>query len=388
VALDGIDLDVRRGDSLAIVGRNGSGKTTLLRVLSGALAPTTGSVNVQGRVSTLIDLGAGVDPEFSGRENAILLAVLGGVSRSRAIGLLPEIRDFSGLGDAFEHPVRTYSAGMSLRLAFSAAVMTEPDVLLVDEVLAVGDAFFQQRCVRRIRELQGAGCTTILVTHDPSAAISFCDEAVWLDHGRVVAQGKPSEVMRDYLGAQYADGALLEALPARPGAEAREGTDLVTPAQTLPNIDKRYGDRRAEVVGVAVRDDAGQDVAMPRPGQSLRVVVTVGCRQALGRPIVGFTLRDRLGEILTATNSSHEGRGLPELAPGDVLSVEFGFEWPPFKSGIFSISPAVADGTPDAHEMNDWVDNALVLTAENPDAPYGRLSLARVSVRCSHRSEI
>jgi hypothetical protein len=277
---------------------------------------------------------------------------------------------------------------MSLRLAFAAAVVTEPDILLIDEVLAVGDAFFRQRCLRRIRQLQEAGCTTVLATHDPAAAISFCDQAIWLDHGQVAASGDPSEVMREYLGAQYADGAVLDAVPVTPGSVATNAaSDAVTPAPPLDKIDGRHGDGRAEVIGMALRDEADKPVSIPRPGQLMRVVITVRCNGIVAAPIVGFSLRDGLGEIITATNTAHEGRALPALNPDDRISIEFGFRWPAFASGMFSFSPAIADGKLDCHVMNDWVDNVIVVETENPAAPYGRLALEMVTVRCGLQSE-
>ena len=177
-ALGGIDLVVEAGATIGIVGRNGSGKTTLLRILAGALRPTAGRVETHGRVAALLDLGAGIDPAFTGRENALLLGVLAGATRRQMHAALPAVQAFSGLGGAFDQPVRTYSQGMTLRLAFAAAAHADPDLLLIDEVLAVGDAFFQQRCLMRIRELQQKGCTVLVVTHNTGAIFSFCNETI------------------------------------------------------------------------------------------------------------------------------------------------------------------------------------------------------------------
>jgi len=382
-ALQDVNLTLDRGESLAVVGRNGSGKTTLLRVLAGALAPSTGCVEVRGRVASLIDLGAGIDPEFSGAENALMLGTLAGTPRRRMAESMDSVRSFSGLGDAFEEKVRTYSSGMSLRLAFAAAVHCEPDLLLIDEVLAVGDAFFQQRCLRRIRALQAAGCATVLVTHDPSAATSFCDRAIWLEAGRIASAGDSARVMREYLGTQYSDAADLFASP-EDDAPLREPEmkDEVKHVEGLPNIDHRYGDGRAEIIGMVVLDQHEEPVACPRPGQRLRVTITADCREDMEAPIVGFSLRDRLGEIVAATNTSQEMRALARLEAGDRISVEFELRWPRFTSGMFSFSPAIANGSLTSHAMSDWVDNVIVLESENPDAPYGRLQLEVLGIRC------
>jgi ABC-type polysaccharide/polyol phosphate transport system ATPase subunit len=381
LALDDVSFSVERGASWGVVGRNGSGKTTLLRLIAGALEPSSGRVAVEGRVAALLDLGAGIDPEFTGRENALLLGVLAGAERRAMAQRLDAVAEFSGLGSAFEQPVRSYSAGMSLRLAFSAAVHADPEVLLIDEVLAVGDAFFQQRCMRYIRELQHRGCTVLLVTHDPSAVFRFCDRALWLEHGRVAAVGDPSRVVNGYLGARYRDAAVLDELPEPSARAADLDADGLAPAARLPHVDHRYGDGAARVLGIDARDEYERPLDAPLPGQMVRVVITVAAVEPLRSPIIGFNLRNRLGEIITATNSSYEGRPLPPLAPGDCVSVEFAFRWPSFVSGMFSFSPSVADGTLDRHNMNDWIDNALVTESTNPDARYGWFRLEEVGVR-------
>jgi ABC-type polysaccharide/polyol phosphate transport system ATPase subunit len=366
-----------------VIGRNGSGKTTLLRLLAGVLEPTTGKVSVRGRVAALIDLAAGVDPGFTGSENALLLGMLAGSARAEMGELLGPIRDFSGLGSAFDEPVRGYSAGMVLRLAFAAAVHAEPEILLVDEVLAVGDAFFQQRCLRRIRSLQERGCTTVLVTHDPSAVISFCDRAMWLEHGRIACAGEPSKVVREYMGARYGETASLEESLLTSEVPVAEGDVEIEPARGIPNVDHRYGDQRAVIVGVVLRDAAGRSLAEPRAGEMVKVVVTCLCREALRAPIVGFTLRSRLGEVVSASNTAYEGRPLPGLEPGDRITVEFALKWPGFASGTFAFSPAIAEGTLDRHHMSDWIDNAMVAEVANPEVRYGWLRLEEVSVQWS-----
>jgi ABC-type polysaccharide/polyol phosphate transport system ATPase subunit len=382
-ALTDVGFGLEAGSSLGVIGRNGSGKTTLLRLLAGVLEPTTGKLTVRGRVAALIDLAAGVDPSFTGRENALLLGMLAGSARAEMAALLAPIRDFSGLGSAFDAPVRGYSAGMVLRLAFAVAVHAEPEILLVDEVLAVGDAFFQQRCLHRIRSLQERGCTTVLVTHDPSAVISFCDRALWLERGRVACAGEPAKVVREYMGARYAGDASLEESLLTSDVPASESDVEIEPAGGIPNVDHRYGDQRAVIVGVALRDARGRSLGEPRAGELVRVVVTCECREALRAPIVGFTLRSRLGEVVSASNTAYEGRQLPSLQPGDQITVEFALKWPGFASGTFAFSPAIAEGTLDRHHMSDWIDNAMVAEVANPEVRYGWLRLDEVSVQWS-----
>ena len=387
-ALAGVDLEVEAGTTLGVVGRNGSGKTTLLRILAGVLQPTEGRVRTRGRIAGLLELAAGIDPKFSGAENAVLLGLMAGATRREMRSRLDAIRAFSGLGEAFDQPVRSYSSGMSLRLAFSTAVHSEPEILLIDEVLAVGDAFFQQSCLLRIRQLQAAGCTIVLVTHDPSAVLGFCSRALWLEHGRVVCSGDPAKVVREYLAARYERGDTLDSgrLDGDAAPQAHSD-DPVPPAETIPKIDNRYGDGAARLEGIALRDEAGRPLAVPLAGRPLRVVISARAVSDLHSPVIGFALRNRLGEIITATNSSYEGHPLAPLSAGSCITVEFVLQWPSFVSGMFSFSPSVADGSLDQHVMNDWIDNALVVEVSNPDALYGWLRLEGVEVRSSVSSE-
>ncbi len=388
-ALDAIDLDVRPGEALGIIGRNGSGKSTLLKMLAGALQPSAGSVELRGRVGTLLDLGSGIHPEYTGAENALVLGMLSGLSRTEVRQRMPAIREFSGLGEAFDHPVKTYSAGMSLRLGFSAAIHAEPDILLIDEALAVGDAFFQQRCLSRMRTLRENGTTIVLVSHDPSAIISLCDRAIWLEQGRVSADGTPADVIQRYLAARYRDNCELDAplatadsdeafAPGDPEAEASR-IEIPAAAPLVGPID-RFGDGRARVVGFEVRDATGQPTTVASAGAALSVVISIRAEARLDSPLVGFTLRNRLGDVVTATNTELEGRRLPALEVDDETTLAFEFPWPSLTSGPFALSPAIAEGSILSHRMCDWVENAWVLDSVNAHGLFGWLSLDAVRV--------
>jgi len=382
-ALAELSFEVARGQALGVIGRNGSGKSTLLRVLAAALPATSGDVEVRGRVASLLDLTSGINPEFSGSENAVVLGMLAGHSRAQMNERMEEIRAFSGLGDAFDEPVKEYSAGMTLRLGFSAAVHTDPDVLLIDEALAVGDAFFQQRCLRRMREFRESGKTIVLVSHDPSAILSLCDRALWLEGGGCAALGDPEDVVRSYLAARYRDDCAIDSPLVAEGAPASPD-DALQPAPPLASEAERFGDGRARIVGVAVRDDRGAEIDAVRPGQRVEVVITARARAELRSPLIGFTLRNRLGDVTTATNTEHAGYELGPLAAGESITVAFELGWPPLASGPVALSPAIADGAVAGHRMCDWVENPLVLHAENPRALFGWMSLEEVGLR-AHR---
>jgi ABC-type polysaccharide/polyol phosphate transport system ATPase subunit len=387
-ALQEVSFSLPRGEAMGIVGRNGSGKSTLLRILSGTLGPSTGRVFVRGRIGALLDLTSGINPDFSGRENALLLGILGGAPRRAVATGLTAVREFSGLGEAFDEPVKSYSSGMVLRLAFSAAVQGSPEILLIDEALAVGDAFFQQRCLRRIRELRDGGTSIVLVSHDPSAILSLCDRALWLEGGRLAESGAPDLVIRRYLAARYRDDCALESTLITPaGGMASPPEGEIEPAEKLPHSDGRFGNGRATILGVALRDQDGHPIDLASAGSMVRVVITAQINQPLRAPLVGFTLRSRLGDVLTATNTEHEQASLGALSPGDRISVQFAFPWPSLSSGTYAISPAIAEGNIDAHQMCDWVENAQMVEGRNRRGLFGWLSLERVSVQMSRHQD-
>ncbi len=202
-ALQPLDLEICRGETVGIIGRNGSGKSTLLQIISGTLYPTTGDVEVKGRLSALLELGAGFNPNFTGRENAYLNASIMGISRSEMDDRFDDILDFSGIGDFIEQPVKTYSSGMYVRLAFAVAIHMDPDILVVDEALSVGDVRFQNKCFRKLRELKEQGTTTLFVTHSSDLIVRHCDRAVLLEKGAMHTMGAPGNVVNEYLNLLF-----------------------------------------------------------------------------------------------------------------------------------------------------------------------------------------
>lgn len=389
VALHPLDLDVPQGQAIGIVGRNGSGKSTLLRLLAGTLRPSRGELTISGRVGSLLELGAGIDPEFTGAENAHVLSLLAGLSGRDADDRLAEIHAFSGLGEAFHRPVKSYSSGMIMRLGFSASVCTDPEVLLIDEALAVGDAFFQQRCLRRMRELRSSGVTIVLVSHDPSAVISLCDRTIWLESGAVVEDGRPETVIKHFLAARYRDDCELDgAQPSRPGLSSIEAGS-VAPARGFmagPNAE-RFGDGRASLLGGEVRGTDGRPLSLVRPGDPVEVVISARANEPLEAVLIGLTLRNRLGDVVAATNTEIEGVRVPAMTAGSEIDVVFRLPWPPLTAGNYSLSPAIADGNVAAHRMCDWVEDALLLECENVLVPFGWLALSGVEVGISEVRE-
>ena len=383
-ALRDINFAINRGETFCIVGENGSGKSTLLQICAGILEPTEGTATVNGRVSALLELGAGFNPEFSGRDNVYLNGAILGFSRKEMDLRFAEIEAFAEIGDFINRPVKMYSSGMIVRLAFAVAIHVDPEILLVDEALAVGDVYFRQRCMRKVHELRSNGITILFVSHSTGDIKALGDRAMWLDHGRMMAIGQTDLVVSKYLAAMTAkDASYVAHEPHHEHAERQP--DFHAPPEivdTLPNIDHRHGDGRAELLGIAVSSPDGSRLTSLQPSSTIVVRISVRAKANLERPIVGFMLRNHLGVDFAGTNTTREGHDLPPLLIGETYTVDFYIDLPELYASLFSFSPAVADGTLQQYSTCDWIDNALVLPMDYGTAPiYGQIHLpCRVQV--------
>lgn len=374
-ALRDISLEVRRGATLGIIGANGSGKSTLLQIIAGILLHTEGDLWVSGKVAPLLELGAGFNPEFTGRENVYLNGAVLGLTKAEIDDRFESIKRFAEIGDFLEQPVKTYSSGMFMRLAFAVAIHVDPDILLVDEALAVGDMVFQHRCIHRIGQLRDAGKTILFVSHDLQAVVKFCDDAVLLDGGRLLASGKPDLVVQKYhaLILERERSSKQFVADALPDAAAEDAS--IQPVTTIPNIDHRFGNGQAEVLGILLLGPDGSVTASLRAGEQARIRVSAKFKAEVASPIVGFTLRDRLGVEITSSNTAYEGIRLPPARDGDVMTVDFHISVPEIRPGSYSLSPAVAGGSVWVHDIADWIDNAYVFDIENTGLVYGMLKI-------------
>jgi ABC-type polysaccharide/polyol phosphate transport system ATPase subunit len=384
LALDDVSFAVERGQTFCIVGQNGSGKSTLLQMVAGILQPSAGVVTVNGRVSALLELGAGFNPEFTGRDNVYLNGSILGLTTRQIDERYREIENFAEIGEFINQPVKTYSSGMVVRLAFAVAINVDPEILLVDEALAVGDIYFRQRCMRKVHELRSRGVTILFVSHAVSDVKAIGDRALWLDRGRVVDLGDPDRVVAKYLAAMVEKDSSY--LIRRAGAkERREGVGAVHAPEvmdTIPNIDHRFGDGRAEVLGLGVFDEQGRPLHMLEPCSRILLRISVRAREEVPLPIVGFMLRNQLGMDFSGTNTAREGYQLAPMSPGDVYTVDFYIDLPELYPASFSFSPAIADGTLMGYAMCDWIDNALALQMGRSEGQiYGYIHLScRVEV--------
>jgi lipopolysaccharide transport system ATP-binding protein len=390
-ALHDVDFAVKRGETFCIVGENGSGKSTLLQIVAGILQPSAGTVAVNGRVSALLELGAGFNPEFSGRDNVYLNGSILGLTTKQIDQRYRDITNFAEIGDFINRPVKTYSSGMVVRLAFAVAINVDPEILLVDEALAVGDIYFRQRCMRKVHELRSRGVTILFVSHAVSDVKAIGDTVLWLDHGRVVEFGEPDRVVSKYLAAMsQKDSAYLLLKAGAEEKRVRSGPMRAPEiVETIPNIDHRYGDGRAEIIWIAVLDEQGRPLHMLEPSTRIVARISVRAKADLGMPMVGFMLRNQLGMDFSGSNTAREGYELPPMQAGDITTVDFYIDLPELYPASFSFSPAIADGTLQAYQMCDWIDNAIALQMSRTAGEiYGYIHLpCRVEVNSRIRTE-
>jgi lipopolysaccharide transport system ATP-binding protein len=376
-ALRDLDFEVRRGETFCIIGENGSGKSTLLQLVAGILQPTSGQVRVHGRVSALLELGSGFNPEFTGRENVYLNAAILGFSKKEIDRRYRDIEEFAEIGDFIDQPVKTYSSGMVVRLAFAVAIHVDPEILLVDEALAVGDLYFRQRCMRKVHELRSRGVTILFVSHSTGDVKALGDRTLWLDGGRIRELGDTDKVVARYLAAMVEKDSVYLTLRRKPVPTGSGGAVRAPEiVEGIPNIDHRYGDGRAEVIGIAVLDPHGRRLQVIEPLSRIVVRISVRAHEEIPQPIVGFMLRNHLGIDFSGTNTAREGLDLPPMRPGDIYTVDFHLDVPEFYPSEFSFSPAIADGTLSRYTMCDWIDNAIVLQMGHSEGQiYGYLHL-------------
>ena len=392
-ALRDVSFDVAPGATVGIIGRNGSGKSTLLQLVCGTLTPTTGSVRITGRVAALLELGAGFNPEFTGRENVFLYGAVLGLSEAELRDRFDRIIAFADIGAFIDMPVKTYSSGMFVRLAFSVAINVDPDVLIIDESLSVGDARFQQRCMAKLRQLQERGVSVLFVSHDAEALKRLCQHVIVLNDGEVVNAGDPLAMANWYLALSTFDFDLTrlremqeaqasEADAPPPDEHAVEAPAAAVAAVVPPserpgagggeaNLDIpefkyfRHGDGNARIRDVFLADARGRRVEHVTIGDRAQIVIDVEFRSDQPQHLIGFYMRDRLGTDVVGINTWQERYTMPEVRQGDVL--RYAFTLPiDLRPGFYSLSPSVAYHQ-DIQQWMDWIENALLFRVVDDD---------------------
>lgn len=379
LAVDDVSFEVKKGDTLGIIGRNGSGKSTLLQLIVGTLSPTSGSVEINGRVAALLELGAGFHPEFTGRENVSLNAALLGLSRQDVDAQLEDMLAFADIGAAIDQPVKTYSSGMIVRLAFAVIAHAQADILIVDEALAVGDAFFVQKCMRFLRAFMERG-TVLFVSHDSAAVLSLCRNALWLDRGRIAAMGEAKRVCDRYLHPEALDGTVPLADMPGPNQTRTVLDDGV--AARVWGASGMSGERQATIEKVLLTDAAGRSLHTVRTKE--RVLLLVWCQTEirLSSPIVGFLVRDRLGQSLFGANVCVGNQRGPSnaIAPGTRFVAELEFMMPVLQGGDYSLSVALAEGTQEHHVQQHWIHDAVAFRSSPSELCFGLFAVELLHV--------
>jgi lipopolysaccharide transport system ATP-binding protein len=386
-ALRDVSFTVQRGEAFGIIGANGSGKSTLLQIIAGILRPTAGTVEVNGRLSALLELGSGFSPEFTGRDNVYLNASILGLSREDVDARFSEIEAFAEIGDFIDQPVKTLSTGMVLRLAFAVAAHVDSEILIVDEVLAVGDIGFRQRCMRRIHELRARGATILFVSHETMDIKALCERCLWLQNGAVRHLGEADEVVARYLSATLKKELANPAPePESRGAEVA----LELPGQSFerdPALERqyRYGDGRAVILKADLTESSG--TAIRTIGPSERVIIRIRFRVTgrIDSPIAGFLLRNAKGENILASNTARENYPMGGMLAGEEHTIDFHWTAPGLAAGAYSISVGINDGNIEQSEVCEYVEDAIRLNVVstafgNSFRGYLRLRCASVSV--------
>jgi lipopolysaccharide transport system ATP-binding protein len=384
-ALNNVSFELKKGETVGIIGRNGSGKSTLLQMICGTLTPTKGSIETNGRIAALLELGSGFNPEFTGRENVYMNAAVHGLSKEEVDARFDDIVAFADIGDFIGQPVKTYSSGMMVRLAFSVIAHVDADILVVDEALAVGDAFFTQKCMRFLRDFMEIG-TVLFVSHDTSAIINLCGKAILLNHGQIAKSGAPKEVAEHYLASLYNSTQAADELNTAESQEGRSDEyhdmrkDLINASSLRNDIEvfkfepnkEGFGSGDGKIISVRLLDPKGVPLSWVIGGEDVVLEILSRAIAHIENPIVGFQVKDRLGQVVFADNTYLTYQFNPLFVNEGVnLVTKFEFRLPVLPSGDYSISCAVGSGTQEVHVQHHWVHDAMIFRAHASSVCHG-----------------
>ena len=377
-ALRDVSFKIRKGETVGIIGSNGSGKSTLLQIICGTLNPTEGEVTINGRVAALLELGAGFNPEFTGRENVYMNAAIMGLSTAEIDSRYDEIAAFANIGSFIEQPVKTYSSGMYVRLAFATAINVSPDILVVDEALAVGDARFQQKCMAKIRKFCQTG-TVIFVSHDTAAVTELCSRVFWIESGKIKMDGLPKFVVEKYLQFMYEGDVGLERSALESFADSAGDFDMSGFSPIGSDI-RQFGDRSVTIEAVRLISQGSRN-SVVYAEEACEIGMVLHAHEDIANPVVGFIVKDRLGREILGDNTRLIRKELPSLSSGQNYVVTFRIDaWPNIREGEYSLTVAIADGMLNDHMQCHYLHDAVIFKSVPVRMPGGIFSVPNTEV--------
>ena len=396
-SLNDVSLTINKGETIGIIGANGAGKSTLLQIICGTLSPTNGNVTVTGRVAALLELGAGFNPDFTGRENIFISASIMGLTDEQIKERFDSIVEFSEIGEFIEQPVKTYSSGMFVRLAFSIIAHVDADILIVDEALSVGDAFFVQKCMRFLRAFMEHG-TVLFVSHDTASIVNLCDRAIWIDHGQKKMEGSAKDVSEAYLAALFKQSNRNVSIK-RQNKDVTEvvaykdmRTSFINASNLRNDIElfsfndesKQFGENGAEIYSVRLEDQNGEPLSWVVGGEEVKLRISVKCLKSMFSPIIGFYIKDRLGQTLFGDNTYLSYMDTPlSMQPDDNMDSIFEFNMPILPVGEYSICVAVAEGSQQEHIQHHWIHDAVIFKSHSSSTVTGLVGIPMKNISIS-----
>lgn len=363
-ALNEVDFNIIKGETVGIIGKNGAGKSTLLKIITGVLSPSSGHVKTNGRISSLLELGAGFNPEYTGIENIYLQGTLLGLGKKEMEGKVDEICSFADIGDFIYQPVKSYSSGMYARLAFAVAINVEPDILIVDEALSVGDMRFQQKCYRKFREFQEAKKTILFVTHDIGTIINYCSHVIWINDGKVVDEGDPDQVCKKYMSVLNYD------LESDNGNSCQEnnggGNNVHDELQwACTSALDSFGEKEVQITHTMLVDEYNIPKSMFIGGERVILKMKLHSFTDVYNFIIGFVVNDNIGNDIFGSNTEICNSVTRDMKKNKEYVIEFYFTMPLISTGKYLVSTAIAEGTQYEHTQHHWIHDAIAFEIQS-----------------------